>query len=555
MDKIKVGLLIDSFMVHNWIYKLIEKINNSGYAEVSLIVLNTTASTHVPDGRLKKLITNFDELLFSVYKKIENKLHPIANDAFQLKDAAPILNTVPLINATPIQKKFSDRLEDADIDKIKQYDIDVFLRFGFRILKGDILNVAKYGVWSYHHGDNKVNRGMPAGTWEFLEKWPATGSILQILSEELDGGDLLYQSQSATNTSYLNENRNNYYWKSASFVPRMLKKLHDNRDTFMEQYVRPLNTHPEFYSNRLYKSPGNRIILKRLFAKGIDALKTRLSSLFYLNQWQLMYSFSKTDKPSFELYKYKKITPPKDRFWADPHVLYTNNKYYIFFEEVLYSEKNGRISVIEMDEKGNYTAPQVALKTDFHLSYPFMLEANGKHYMIPETRANRSIELYETDSFPLGWKLKMRLMENVDAVDTTILFHNNKWWLFANMRENEGASTSDELFLFYSDNLLTQNWTPHPQNPIVSDVRNARPAGRIFMHNGNMYRPAQICTPFYGWGVAINHITRLNEQEYAETSISSIKPTWEKNVRQAHTLSYTNKLTVIDANIRRSRFS
>ena len=201
MDKIKVGLLMDSFMVHNWIHKLIEKINNSGYAEVSLIVLNTTASTHIPDSRLRKLITNFDELLFSVYKKIENKLHPIANDAFQLKNATSILNTVPLINATPIQKKFSDKLEDADIDKIKQYDIDVFLRFAFRILKGDILSAAKYGVWSYHHGDNKINRGMPAGTWEFLEKWPTTGSILQILSEELDGGDLLYQSQSATNTS------------------------------------------------------------------------------------------------------------------------------------------------------------------------------------------------------------------------------------------------------------------------------------------------------------------------------------------------------------------
>ncbi|MBS1689419.1 MAG: hypothetical protein JSS96_11890, partial [Bacteroidetes bacterium] len=210
MDKIKVGLLMDSFMVHNWIYKLIEKINNSGYAEVSLIVLNTAANNHAQDSRLKKLITNFDEVFFSLYKKAENKLHPIANDAFLLKDATPILNAVPIINAAAIQKKFSDRLEDADINKIKQYDIDVFLRIGFRILKGDILSVAKYGVWSYHHGDNKVNRGMPAGTWEFLEKWPATGSILQILSEELDGGELLYRSQSATNTSYLNENRNNY---------------------------------------------------------------------------------------------------------------------------------------------------------------------------------------------------------------------------------------------------------------------------------------------------------------------------------------------------------
>ncbi|MGN6569256.1 MAG: glucosamine inositolphosphorylceramide transferase family protein [Flavipsychrobacter sp.] len=551
MNRIKVGLLMDSLTVPNWICKLIEKINESNYAEVSLIVMNT--ANNQASSRLNKVVNNFNEVFFAAYKKLENKVHPIANDAFYLKDVSSLLRTTPTVSVKPIQKKFSDTIIPDDIEKIKSYNIDVFLRFGFRILKGDILTIAKYGVWSYHHGDNTINRGMPAGTWEFLEKWPTTGSILQILSDELDGGQLLYRSQSATNTSYLNENRNNYYWKSAAFVPRMLKKLYEDRNNFIEKHVSPINQHPEFYSNKLYRNPGNAVIFKKILSKGWDAIKTRFNSLFYLNQWLLMYSLSKAEKPSFELYKYKKIIPPKDRFWADPHVVYNDNKYYIFFEEVLYSEKNGRISVIEMDERGNYSSPQIALKTDYHLSYPFMLEADGKQYMIPETRANRSIELYETDNFPLGWKLKMKLMENVDAVDTTILFYNNKWWLFTNMREYDGASTSDELFLFYADDLLTKNWTPHPLNPIVSDFLNARPAGRVFIHNGNLYRPAQICTPFYGWGVAINHISKLTEQEYQETTVSSIKPHWEKNVRQVHTLSYCNKLTVIDANIRRSR--
>jgi len=552
MNKIKVGLLMDSFMVPNWVHKLIERINDSNYAEVLLVVVNTAPSNQA-HSRTWNIANNFDELLFSAYKKLENKIHPLPNDAFKLTDASKLLNTVPVLQATPIQKRFSDTFEASDIEKIKGYGIEVFIRFGFRILKGDILTSAPYGVWSYHHGDNTINRGMPAGTWEFIEKWPATGSILQILSDELDGGQLLYRSQSATNTSYLNESRNSYYWKSAAFVPRMLKKLYENRETFIKQHVSPQNQHPEFYSSRLYKTPGNGVIFKKIFSKAIDVLKTRISSLFYLNQWQLMYSFSKTDKPSLELYKYKKLTPPKDRFWADPHILFVNDKYYIFFEEVLYGQKNGHISVIEMDSKGNYTNAQLALKADYHLSYPFMLETGGRQYMIPETRGNKSIEIYETNSFPLGWKLKMKLMENVDTVDTTILFYNNKWWLFTSMREYEAASTSDELFIFYADELLTRNWTPHPQNPVVSDVRNARPAGRVFMHNGNMYRPAQICTPYYGWGVAINHITKLTEQEYEETTVSSIKPHWGKNIRQVHTLSYDHKLTVIDANIRRSR--
>ena len=48
------------------------------------------------------------------------------------------------------------------------------------------------GVWSYHHGDNRVNRGGPAGFWEVFEQWDVTGSILQVLSEELDAGKTLF---------------------------------------------------------------------------------------------------------------------------------------------------------------------------------------------------------------------------------------------------------------------------------------------------------------------------------------------------------------------------
>ena len=43
----------------------------------------------------------------------------------------------------------------------------------------------------------------------------------------------------------------------------------------------------------------------------------------------------------------------------------------------------------------------------------------------------------------------------------------------------------NELYLFYSDNLLSQNWKSHPMNPVISDVKRARPAGKILELNGN----------------------------------------------------------------------
>src|SRR5690606_21018624 len=109
----------------------------------------------------------------------------------------------------------------------------------------------------------------------------------------------------------------------------------------------------------------------------------------------------------------------------------------------------------------------------------------------PETSENKTIELYKCVDFPYKWELSKVLMNNVSAVDSTILKHNNKYWLFCNIKENEGASSLDELFLFYSDSLQEGEWISHPLNPIVSDVSQSRPAGHIFKENGRLYRPSQ----------------------------------------------------------------
>ena len=70
--------------------------------------------------------------------------------------------------------------------RLRIHNLDVAISFGFRILKGRALRIAKHGVWSYHHGDNHINRGGPAGFWEVLEGSPVIGSVLQVLDEDLD---------------------------------------------------------------------------------------------------------------------------------------------------------------------------------------------------------------------------------------------------------------------------------------------------------------------------------------------------------------------------------
>jgi len=45
VPKLKIGLLMDSFDVPYWIYKMIEKIQDSTHSQISLIIMNETKTT------------------------------------------------------------------------------------------------------------------------------------------------------------------------------------------------------------------------------------------------------------------------------------------------------------------------------------------------------------------------------------------------------------------------------------------------------------------------------------------------------------------------------
>lgn len=549
--KLRVGILLNDNLITAWSYKMIQQINESYYSEIVLIVKND--SKNKKNRLLKKIYENFNNLLFIAYCKIDNKFNSPKNNAFSKKNIKEILN-VKTINVTPKKSKYKDRLEDEDILKISNEKIDVFIRMGFRILSGDILKIAKYGIWSFHHGDNSVNRGTPAGFWEILQKWKETGVTLQILSEDLDNGKILFKSFSATNESLI-LNRNNFYWKSLSFIPNKMRELYEFGEEKFFDSINKINSNPLFYSNPLYKEKNisNLKMVGFLLNKACNFIKNKITAIFYLQQWILLFKINKSNSISKTFYRYKKLIPPTDRFWADPFVIKKAKKYYIFFEEYINRNNKGHISLITMDEKGNYSKPIKVLEKDYHLSYPFLIENENNLYMIPETKQNKKIDLYKCVNFPNDWEYEMTLINNIEAVDSTIIFKDNKFWLFTNIAKNKGAASVDETYLFFSENLRSKNWISHPKNPIVSDVKSSRPAGNFFTYNNNLYRPSQNNTFTYGYGMKINKIIELNELNYEEEEVNSIYPNWDKKILATHTLNHDGKLTVIDAILKRKR--
>jgi hypothetical protein len=317
-------------------------------------------------------------------------------------------------------------------------------------------------------------------------------------------------------------------------------------DNFMEKLREDMQV-PQFYFNRLYITPTNFEVITGLIKIYYKKLTLLIRRIFSFQQWILLYRIEKNSPaPSTSFFRYKKLFPPKDRFWADPFIVFENNLYYVFIEELMYDSNKGHISVFTISPEGELSTPQKIIEEKYHLSYPFVFQEQDDYYMIPESMENKSIDLYKCSVFPDKWEKVKVLMNNINAVDPTLFFYNNKYWLFVNVRENEGASEWDELFLYYADDFKSDAWTSHPQNPIVSDVKKARPAGRIFKQNGQYYRPSQNCSGHYGRGMTINRITVLNENEYKEEVVQFIFPRWDKKLISTHTLSFEKNLTVID---------
>jgi hypothetical protein len=552
-NKLRVGILVDSDKIANWSFTMLEEIKNSDSAEIVLVIKNAANKGDESLGFIQKLRIKRKHLVYNFYRKLDRKIFKMKPDAFERKDIKGLL-TVPILDVLPRMTKYCDWIQDGDLDKIKAYQPDILIRLGFRILKGGILNLPNFGIWSYHHGDNKVNRGGPPGFWEVMNGEKETGVVLQILSDKLDDGQILYRSFSLTDKFSVNRNANTYYWKALSFIPRQLEKLYQLGEVDFFNKLQVKKDELEFYSHPLFKPPGNLYMTWLILRKLFQEVGTRLLNMFYLDQWILLYKFNVSPEVSTSLYQFKKIIPPKDRIWADPHVVYKNNKYYIFIEEMLFSENRGWISVIEMDESGNYTIPKKVLEKDTHLSYPFLIEDNGNIYMLPETKKSRSIEIYKSIEFPNKWKLERVIMDNVVAVDPTILKFENKYWLFVNKTQNEGASAHDELYIYYSESLLSNNWSSHPENPVISDVKKARPAGRPFLYKDKIYRPSQNCSNHYGYGLKINRIDILTEKSYSETIVDSINPDWDPEIKGIHTFSTSNKLTIVDGLRKTNRF-
>ena len=525
---LRVGVLVDSLVVPKWMGRCIETIQRSDFARISLIVENAAAPPAAAAG--------LGVALYGLYRRLDDRRHKTAVDPLDRVDLTGALENIPRL-AAAVSANSGGQFAVADVEKIRDHRLDVLLRLGFLPLNGPVLGAARFGVWSFDFGEDRVQRGIAPGFPDLAAGNPIASSLVR---ETLEGPQVLYRSTSASDRLSMARTRPNLYFKTAAFAARQLSEVHSLGDAAL----RPVTPVVVGSSRRPATSGAVARDLVRLAARSVLG---KFDNLRRRDQWLIGCKFrapGDADGPALGLGDFRLIEPPPGHFWADPFPLLHDDRHYVFFEDYPYATRKGHLSVVALDEQGAASPPTEVLKTDFHLSFPNVFWHRGELVMLPESSAARQIQLYRCERFPDRWRLAAVLIDNIAAVDPVVFQRDDRWWMFVGTREPD-ADGSDEVSLFHAPDLLGP-WTPHPRNPVRSDVFGARPAGQIFERDGSLYRPAQDCSKRYGHGLVINRIDRVSTTEYAETEVARLSPEGPQGFIGVHTINSTNRITVVD---------
>jgi hypothetical protein len=215
-----------------------------------------------------------------------------------------------------------------------------------------------------------------------------------------------------------------------------------------------------------------------------------------------------------------RLQAPRHSYYADPFLLQRDDGLWLLAERFDYPVCKGSLCALKLDGDLNPGPPIPLLEGRAHLSFPFPFLHQGRLYLIPETSADRCIEIHACEEFPARWRLACRAVENVDAADSVLLRHDGLWWIITSLRiADEGSGRF--LAIYFAEDFERGPWRAHPVNAQRLYQRqpfsSGRNAGAIFTLDGKLIRPAQDSRHYYGEGMRLMAIETLTPASYRET--------------------------------------
>lgn len=529
---IRFGILCNGTALQEWQARCIKNLLALDNVQLALLIIEEPEAQSKGVSLPRRRGSPSDRIAARFYMKYLS--HP---RAYRQTDLTNILSKVPSIKCEPASDGV---LRDADIETIRGYDLDFIIHFGDRDVRGEILNVPRYGIWSFRQGIEGNRPGHPPCFWEIHRGVPITGASLERLTGQADCRIILKKGVLKTISHSYAGNVDSVHFEMAKWAGQMCSRIRTGAFESIEVPASREAISPRTPTN--YQMAAFASWMLR------DLIAAKLNALFRHEEWNVgvicepVHIFLKPDvKPRIHWFP----RPPRGRFRADPFAIIKGETMYVFLEDYDYRTRKGVISYVEVKDGKAVSQPRVAMDLPVHVSYPCVFEHAGEIYCVPETFKLREISLYKAERFPNQWRKIATLIRDFAGVDPTVFQHDGRWWLTCTSVD-EGSNLN--LYIWHAPELVGP-WTPHAANPVKTDVRSSRPAGTPFMHDSILYRPAQDCSVTYGGRIVVNRVLQLTPMEFKEEPAVVIGPFKESPYPDGiHALSTCGgTVTVIDS--------
>lgn len=529
--RLRVAVICAGNQGPGWLADLYQRLHACAFAQTDWFVTDppTTPTLRAPATPIRDLLLRLDRLALGAL--------------------APILAPVPLhpeqaARALRVTTDADGRstLGAEDLETLRALQPDLLILIGLAPAAGTLALLARHGTWTLERSASDPDC---SGLWmfsEFLRTQDAVHSGVLVHDSMRDAWGLLEPGHCSPTRTNFSRHRAYQLQKVPAKLIDALRRLAARRQSRWLDY-RP---RPE---------PSAAAILRYWLHAVPPILRQLRMHLLHTERWFVAVrrapALLDPQAPDGGWDSYSRLQPPADRFWADPCPWNEAGADYVFVESLRDSRGRAEIAAIELAADGRIASVRDVLQLPTHLSYPFLFRWQDRTYMLVESATAGRVPIFIADQFPERWRHAGDALSGVRAVDATLHRDGDTWWMFACVADSafdDGGREWDDLYLFHSVSPLGP-WLPHPENPIVSDVRRARPAGPLFRDGGRLIRPGQDCAGEYGRAVVFNEVTQLDRLHYRECPIGTLNPDWAPDLRGCHLYARLGDMEVIDAKL------
>ena len=526
-EPLRIGLLVKNEVVSRHVHDLIGWIQAQGNMRLECVLVRERGGA-APRRLAEGVYAALSRQIFRAVERLEGVLLGRNARYSGFDRMVDVRSTVK--NVVDLQAGTTAPFDSAQLDVLLAPEGDDQLE--------EFASTARLGVWTVEYSGHSHLRTGPIGFWEVFAREDSTAfSVCRYAPDS--GKEVLLRGRLPTR----------HYFVLNRTV--LLDRAHHYLKALLQRVATPGSAPPAAAAAALPDDAapaGMPTALQTLAYAGRMAgamLRKRVQRLMGKEYcWEV--SFARDNWTRAVLRDATVIENPSGRYIADPFVIQRDGRDICFVEDYDRTSGRGRISAFEMNGSSSVCLGPV-IEENFHLSFPYLFEFDGNLYMCPESSENRDIRLYRCSGFPMAWKLEKIIMSNVSAADSMLFEREGIWWMLTNIDPCGSGDHCSELFAFHAKSPLDESWTPHANNPLLVDSRSARNGG-LLRDGKTIFRVSQRQGfDRYGKGSQINEILDLTDEDYKESCVAAIRPSFRRGLEGTHHMHSSGGITVVDS--------